>query len=460
LILLPKYISSDTAREKVLAAMNQRYAVVREGGRTIVIEEAFDHAMKRGCIHRSTFYDIRACYQHCKMTDYDGKATSVGNWWLNHLRRRQYDQVVFSPDATDVPKSSYNLWRGFAVAPQVGDWSLFLDHILENICCGDSDLLIYLLAWMTQGIQHPEVKPEVAIVLRSEERGTGKSFFARYYRKLFGQHGIELSNSQHLTGRFNEHLEDCCVLVINEALWAGSQTGEAVLKTLITEDTLAIEPKGFSVRFARNYLRVIMTSNAEWVVPAGFDERRFLMLDVGTAHKQDLPYFKAIADQMDNGGLAAMLYDFQRWDFSGIELRCAPKTAALMKQKILSLEPRERWLFDKLHEGRLLTDDIGWCPEVDKSVLTANFAESLKRNRGRDVRSSQTELGAFLARVFGPKLLERRPTVGDSRVRRWLFPPLAECRALFEARLGARYDWPADDGIPGTRPEILVRLPV
>jgi hypothetical protein len=394
------------------------------------------------------------------MKDPDGKETSVGSWWLNHPRRRQYDQVVFSPGEGVVPKSSYNLWRGFAVDPQPGDWSLYQDHIFENICSGDGDLLIYLLAWMAQGIQHPEVKPEVAIVLRSEERGTGKSFFARYYRKLFGQHGIELSNSQHLTGRFNEHLEDCCVLVINEALWAGSQTGEAVLKTLITEDTLAIEPKGFSVRFARNYLRVIMTSNAEWVVPAGFDERRFLMLDVGTAHTQDISYFKAIAEQMDNGGLAAMLYELRHWNYSGIELRCAPKTAALTRQKILSLEPRERWLFDKLHEGRLLTGDIGWCPEVDKSALAANFAESLRRSRGCDVRSSQTELGAFLVRVFGPKLLDCRPKVGDSRVRRWLFPELAECRALFEARLGARYDWPADDGLPGTRPKILVKLPL
>jgi hypothetical protein len=440
--------------------MNARYAVVREGGRTIVIDESFDEAMKRRRLYRSTFSDIRACYQHCKMKDPDGKETSVGSWWLNHPQRRQYDQVVFSPDVTAVPKSSYNLWRGFAIEPQPGDWPLFLDHILENICCGDGDLFIYLLAWMAQGIQHPEVKPEVAIVLRSEERGTGKSFFARYYRKLFGQHGIELSNSQHLTGRFNEHLEDCCVLVINEALWAGSQTGEAVLKTLITEDTLAIEPKGFSVRFARNYLRVIMTSNAEWVVPAGFDERRFLMLDVGTAHKQDIPYFKAIADQMDNGGLAAMLYDLQRWDFPGIELRCAPKTAALTKQKLLSLEPRERWLFDILHEGRLLPGDIGWCPEVDKPALAGNFAESLRRSGGRDVRSSQTELGVFLGRMFGSKLLDSRPKVGGSRVRRWLFPELAECRALFEARLGARYDWPADDGIPGTRQPPIIRLPL
>lgn len=438
--------------------MNKKYAVANEGGRTIVIKETFDPVMERHCIERSSFSAIRERYQHCKVQDDGEKVITAGKWWLLHPERRQYERVVFSPGAAVVPSADYNLWRGFAVEPKQGDWSLYREHIFENICSGDTDLFQYVLAWMAQGIQHPEVKPEVAIILRSEERGTGKSFFARYYRKLFGQHGIEISNSQHLVGKFNEHLEDCCVLVINEAFWAGSNQGEAVLKTLITEDTLAIEPKGFRLKFVRNYLRVFMTSNAEWVVPAGFDERRFLMLDVGAAHKQDTTYFARIAEQMDNGGLAAMLYDLQRHDYSDIELRCAPQTDALTKQKILSLDPRERWLFDKLHEGRLLPEDDGWCPQVAKSTLGEDFCESLQRSRSRDLRSSQTELGTFLARMFGSGLSECRPMAGGSRVRRWLFPSLEECRAMFDARLGTRFDWPADDGAPATRSRVA-KLP-
>jgi hypothetical protein len=453
LIDLPKQITSARARAKVLAAMNARYAVVREGGRTIVIEEFSDPERQRHCVVRSRFADIKSCYQHRRMQDDDGESVSVGDWWLNHPERRQLESVVFIPGDADVPKSCYNLWRGFAIDPQKGDWSLYLDHIHHNICCGDTDLLFYVLSWMAQGVQHPETKPEVAIVLRSEERGTGKSFFARYYRMLFGQHGMEISNAQHLTGRFNSHLEDCCVLVLNEAFWAGSHQGESVLKTLITEDTLAIEPKGFPLRIARNYLRVIMTSNADWVIPAGFDERRFLMLDVGTEHKQDTKYFAEIAAQMDNGGLAAMLYDLQQWDYP-VDLRCAPQTAALTRQKILSLDPREHWLFDKLHEGKLLPGDNGWCADVPKAALAADFAESLRKSKSRDPRSSQTELGVFLAKMLGPKISERRPMSCNSRVRRWVFPSLAECRKLFELRLGARYDWPRDDGAPGTRSKI------
>jgi hypothetical protein len=266
---LPNELLTYSDRAKALAVMNSRYAVVSEGGRTIVIGDAFDPATKRHRIERSSFADLRARYQNRRLRGDDDKVTTLGNWWLNHPQRRQYDRVTFLPGGAKVVGSSYNLWRGFGVEPcekgNWGDgWSLFFDHISDNICCGDTDLLLYLLAWMAQGVQHPEEQPEVAIVLRSEERGTGKSFFAREYSLLFGQHGISISHAQHLTGNFNGHLEDCCVLVLNEAFWISSRQGEAVLKSLITDDRLAIEPKGYAVKQVDNFLRIIMTSNSEW----------------------------------------------------------------------------------------------------------------------------------------------------------------------------------------------------
>jgi Mesyanzhinovviridae DNA primase len=430
--------------QKLLAEMNGKYAVVKECGKTLVLEETYDPVMERRRSERSTFRSFRD-FHHQEHHDENGVKTTVGSWWLNHPNRRQYDGVTFKPGVGHIEKH-YNLWRGFAVDPVKGDWSLYREHLRLNICRGDDDQYAYVMAWMAQGVQDPSTKPEVAIVLRSEERGTGQSLFCRYYRRLFGQHGIEISNPQHLTGRFNGHLEDCCCLVLTEAFWTGSHYAEATLKALITEDSLAIEPKYVGLKFVRNYLRVLMTSNAHWVVPAGTDERRFLVLDIGTEHKQDTAYFAAIAKQMDNRGLAAMLYDLKRYDYSSVDLRKAPNTGGLTEQKILSLPPAEKWLFGKLLDGQLLKDDDGWCPEVDKDALHADFSESLRGIRSREARSSQTELGMFLARMFGEGIKEYRPSVGNLRVRRWLFPSLEECRALFDARLGTRFPWPEEQG--------------
>ena len=439
-----KPITSKARREKALRHMNAMLAVVSEGGKTLVIKEDFDPVLKRRTLQRSAFKDIASFYHRkvqigLKKSRGSPLFTSVGQWWLSHEKRRQYRGVVFAPDQ-NVP-GYFNLWNGFSVEPQQGDWSLFRNHILEVICGDDADLLRYVLAWMAQGVQEPAIKSEVAIVLRSSERGTGKSTFTRYYRELFGNHGIEVSNSEHLVGRFNGHLEDCCVLVLTEALCTGSARSEAVLKALITEDTIAIERKGVDVRNSPNYLRILMTSNSDRVVPAGLDERRFLVLDVDPKHKQDTEYFGALVEQMDNGGLAAMLHDLLEYDYSDIDLRTVPQTPALLKQKIESLEPKDRWLFDKLAEGTLLPGDEAWAPEIEKKRLFDDFTESAAGFRSGK-KATQTELGMHLKKAFGEELKATRPSRRRKRVRCWLFPDLQRCRELFDERLGASYDWP------------------
>src|SRR5206468_12300421 len=131
----------------------------------------------------------------------------------------------------------------------------------------------------------------------------------------------------------------------------------------------------------------------EWVIPAGPDERRFLVLDVDPKHRQDTAYFGRMVEQMEQeGGLAAMLYDLLDYDYSAIDLRTAPKTEALTRQKLLSLSPHEQWLFDKLSEGCLLASHGAWSQEVEKDDLYADYCETMKRTSVRHI-ISKSEMG-------------------------------------------------------------------
>ena len=49
-------------------------------------------------------------------------------------------------------------------------------------------------------------------------------------------------------------------------------------------------------------MRLLITSNAEWVVPAGLEERRFVVLEVGREKMQNHGYFAALMSQIDNSG--------------------------------------------------------------------------------------------------------------------------------------------------------------
>src|SRR5262249_15964508 len=111
---------------------------------------------------------------------------------------------------------------------------------------------------------------------------------------------------------------------------------EGCLKTLITEPTLHIEPKGVDAFTVPNCLHIIMASNNDWVVPAGANARRFFVLDVSTKHMQDTDYFAAIEEQMERGGNEALLDILLRRNLSSFNVRKVPQTGALAVQKAFS----------------------------------------------------------------------------------------------------------------------------
>jgi Family of unknown function (DUF5906) len=53
----------------------------------------------------------------------------VGNWWLHHPERRQYDGIIFKPAGEPIINGKLNLWRGWGVTPRRGECSfLFGDE--------------------------------------------------------------------------------------------------------------------------------------------------------------------------------------------------------------------------------------------------------------------------------------------------------------------------------------------
>ena len=289
--------------------MNEKFAVVQVGGKTRVLSWE-DSAMAPGC--RVPVYqtpaDFEAFQRKWRVERSDGeKITKVprGRWWLSHPERRQYGTVVYAPNAA--PPDALNLWTGWGCAPRAGDCGLYLTHLEKNICNDDRTNAAYLLNWMAHAVQRVKRQGEVAVVLRGKE-GTGKGVFATQFGGLFGPHFLHISHAKHLVGHFNAHLQQCSLLYADEAFYAGDRSHEGILKALVTEATLMVEPKGINAFAARNHIHLVMASNGEWVVPAGADARRYFVLDVSDERKQDTEFFGAVVKQMESGGREALLH--------------------------------------------------------------------------------------------------------------------------------------------------------
>ena len=456
----------DEVEDPWLRKLNEQFAVIGNmGGKCRVIEEMMDHGLNRTRFTKQSFEDFRNRFMHKTIpigTDSNGnvKQAPVGKWWLGHPRRCQYETIVFAPQR-ETP-GAYNLWKGFAcVSNPAGACGLFLDHVKRNVCSGNPDYFRYLIGWMARAVQRPAAPGEVAVVLRGG-RGTGKSVFAREFGKLFGRHFLQVSNSGHLVGNFNAHLRDVVVLFADEAFYAGDRRHASVLKTLITEETIPIEAKGVDVETSPNYVHLIMASNETHVIPAGGDERRFFMLDVGNGNQKDHEFFKALLAQLDNGGREALLHQLLTHSLDGFEVRAVPRTAALQEQKLLSLNADEEWWYQKLLEGRLLPGHSAWERTVVKDALTDDYVNNTKRfNIIR--RGSATSLGRFLHKVI-PGLraaqLTREVETADAdgwsgkrviRAYHYLLPTLEVCRNYWNEQFGAD-PWPVavtEDGSNG-----------
>jgi hypothetical protein len=432
-------------------AINADHAMVLMGSKAMIFKEQSFGPFA----DRVRFISVEA-FQHLfrnrptEVVGSDGKIRTI-TWaqaWLSHRYRRQYVGIEFFPNPDGAPGAPnyLNLWRGFAVEPSAeGSYAIFRDHLFNNVCNSNEALFDYLFAWFAHIVQRPRERVGTAIVLRGR-MGTGKTKVGEVIGSLFPAHYFLVDDSRFIVGQFNAHMASCLLLQADEAVWAGDKTAEGRLKGLITSESQMIEQKGIDAFKVKNHVRLLMTSNETWVVPAGKDERRFCVLDVHPRCAQNHDYFREMDAQLDAGGRARLLYDLQRFDIAGINLRQIPKTSALFEQKLRSFDPLENWWYNRLMDGAIVRGGEGWPAVIPSEAIYSDYlhaAVEVGIGRKRDRSSFGLALTKLIPGLAKPRLrLEVEPGVTK---RAWCYalPPLDTCRAAFEEMIGQAIEWPA-----------------
>lgn len=444
----PIQLGSSSVNKEIpdeISELNLIHFVSRIGGKSVVCREVRDEELQRDKLEMSSFADFKNFYYNRELItgyrkDDSPITTPLGLAWIKHPARRQFDDIKLTPEGNI--DGVYNLWRGFSVEPIEGVWKLYRKHILYVICNGDKEQYEYVIRWIARLVQQPWTPGEVALVLQGK-KGIGKGKFVNTLCRLLGQNSMSIYNGKHLTGNFNAHLEDCILLYVDEAFWAGDKSGESVLKGLITEPTIPIERKGFDLKSVRNLLHIIMSSNNDWVVPASTDERRYCVLKVSEHHMNDFPYFAAMDEELNNGGLAAMLYYFMNLNISDFNVRAIPKTDGLIEQKLQSLDTVLTWWHQKLCSGELISG-IGW-DSIPIADLYDDYVVRVQKQGSNIRRVSDTAFGKQLRKVLPtgwPKKPRPKGIGSYKRSNHYEFPSLKICRKHFEKFLGVDVlDW-------------------
>ena len=427
--------------------LNKRHAMIMLGGKCVILNEEYDPVFDRPDVSFSSFQDFKNRYLSKRIPNPNAgqkgqaKTVTIANEWLKSPDKIEYDRIIFSPNG-DCPDKCYNLWKGFAFEPVKGDWSLFKDHVYKIISSEKDHIFDWIMAWMARIVQEPGGKrPGTAIVLRGDQ-GVGKGIFLSNFGKLFGHHHIQISNQAHLTSRFNNHLKSVIFLFVDEGFWAGDKSSEGIVKALVTEDLIMVEPKGKDVVPIESHINLALASNQEWVIPAGLDERRFFVVDVSDIRKKDIPYFKAISDELKGGGYEAMLYDLLRHNRSKVNLYEIPRTAALLDQIIESMSPVHKFWFEKLRSG-------GWAELVQAEILYNEYVDFCDKIGVRRKKIDK-QFGKELKKVCSDlerKYLKTMVDEDENYGYKWHyeFPELEKCRFFFEKVVKIELDWDTDE---------------
>jgi len=422
--------AKDKTIDKDVADINKAHALVLAGNKSAI--------MKLEGKSRFRLLQISA-FQHWfanQRVTVGRKVVSVADYWLAHKQRRQYEGIEFAPSGGQ--QGYYNLWRGFSVEPRAGNCSKFLAHLKDNVAQRDEDLHKWVVGWFAQIVQQPTVKPGTALCLRGKQ-GVGKTKVGQVFGSLFEDHYELVADPRYIVGQFNSHMAQLLLLHADEAFWAGDKRAEGKLKDLVTGFKHRLEFKGVDPIIVQNLIRLFVTDNMDWLVPAGFGERRFAVIDVGERCKEDHDYFAAIDEEMSNGGREALLHYLLNFDLSQVNLRVIPKTEALLEQIIETATPEQAWWLDTLKRGELPwgISEANTCP---KKTLFRRYVQHANL-QGTRRRAVEVKIGIFLTRYVGPNLVSdqkktyrfyhRNGRRFEERGWVYTFPPLKECRERF-----------------------------
>jgi len=203
------------------------------------------------------------------------------NHWARDVNHRHYTRYDFVPYnlVSSCPPDVLNVFEGFnpeiygdVIMPDRREKVLtpYIDLVRE-LCGGVDADAMYFHHFIAQMFQDPEHKPPVAIIFKGKQ-GTGKNMLLDALGNMINKtHYITSSNPEDFYGSHAEGYYRKIMVNLNEAEGKKTFDFEGMMKSMITEDTMTINPKNVRPSVVKNVARTIITTNK--ATPVSIDVR-------------------------------------------------------------------------------------------------------------------------------------------------------------------------------------------
>lgn len=243
----------------------------------------------------------------------------------------------------------------------------FLNFVKEVIADNNVELYEYILNWFAYIVQNPGLKTGTALVLQGIQ-GTGKTTFTDVLSEMLrGYSEPNITNIEHITGKFNRTIENKMLIVLNEVKNAGNErfANFDCLKSIITERYIQIEEKNQPARTAENVANLIFCTNHSMPIKIEASDRRYVVTRCNSKYSghntlERKTYWRNLHATIKGDDFYRHLITFfLDRNISEFDPRDIPITEAKESLVEAFRSPFEEWLcenHDKLVEGMLSTE--------------------------------------------------------------------------------------------------------
>ena len=289
-------------------------------------------------------------------------------WFHQHKGRGAPLQAVFKPNQPRFPApGEFNMWQGWGVEPNYDFYDVdasgrktpkpqlarILDHVHKELCSGDTRDFEYAVKWHGWLFQNWEKPAHTIPIFKGEDKGTGKSLWGEWLKRMGGAHAHVFIHKEHLLGKHATY-EYLCLAILDDIIVERDYKAQDVIKGLATNSTRIVEPKGRAHREIVNRVSMIVTSNHNAPLLAGVNERRQFVPKVSSEHAQDKAYFDPLRHTADNGGVEMMLGFFLTTQLKGWTPHQVHKTSELARLQLDCMKEFDKWMWDCAESEKLL----------------------------------------------------------------------------------------------------------
>ena len=300
---------------------------------------------------------MEEAYEHMSVGSNDKGVPTIfiKKWMKGNDNIRKFDDTDIYPNSAHCPAHIYNMWRPFKAELMTGGYkknkkalNTILNHI-RILCNNEEHVYDYLIKWIAQMIQYPEVKTIIPTLI--SKQGAGKGSLIKLFTKMMGDEKVleTTEPSRDVWGQFNGMMVNCFLVNLNELSKRETIESEGQIKGLVTDPTLSISSKFVNQYKIRSYHRFFITTNQEeGGIRTSNDDRRNLIIRASDELINNKEYFSTLHEYLEDEAVIRTCYDYFKQipkmdTFGNLPI---PQTEYQTQLKKLTLSPVELFLED------------------------------------------------------------------------------------------------------------------